>query len=86
MGTHAVTGQAKAVVVLTGKETEFGHISERLRMHVPETAFELRRAPLRLFFDDRDALFGRCDLCDQRLFAKTDFNLIHVRVGPCGGI
>ncbi len=40
MGTHAVTGQAKAVVVTTGKATEFGHISERLRMHVPETAFE----------------------------------------------
>ena len=30
MGTHIVSGNAKAIVVLTGKDTEFGKVSERL--------------------------------------------------------
>ena len=40
MGTHAVSGTAKAVVVLTGKKTEFGRVSERLVLRPPETEFE----------------------------------------------
>ncbi len=40
MGTHVVSGCAKAVVVKTGKETEFGKISERLKLRLPETEFE----------------------------------------------
>lgn len=39
MGTHVVSGTAKAVVVLTGQQTEFGRISERLRLKPPETDF-----------------------------------------------
>ncbi len=40
MGTHVVSGHAKAVVVRTGRETEFGKVSERLRFRPPETEFE----------------------------------------------
>jgi len=40
MGTHAVSGSARAVVVRTGKETEFGKVSERLKLRPPETEFE----------------------------------------------
>lgn len=40
MGTHIVSGNAKALVVLTGKETEFGKVSERLKLKAPETEFE----------------------------------------------
>src|SRR5512135_1612954 len=40
MGTHVVSGSARAVVVRTGKETEFGKISERLKLKPPETEFE----------------------------------------------
>jgi Mg2+-importing ATPase len=40
MGTHVVSGSAKAVVVRTGKETELGKVSERLRLRPPETEFE----------------------------------------------
>ncbi len=40
MGTHVVSGHAKAAVVRTGKETEFGKVSERLRFRPPETEFE----------------------------------------------
>jgi P-type Mg2+ transporter len=40
MGTHAVSGSAKAVVIRTGKETEFGKVSERLKLRPPETEFE----------------------------------------------
>jgi Mg2+-importing ATPase len=40
LGTHVVSGQARAVVVRTGRATEFGKISERLKLSPPETEFE----------------------------------------------
>jgi Mg2+-importing ATPase len=40
MGTHVVSGSGKAVVIRTGKETEFGKVSERLKLRPPETEFE----------------------------------------------
>jgi len=40
MGTHVVSGSGKAVVVHTGKDTEFGKISEQLKFRPPETEFE----------------------------------------------
>lgn len=40
MGTHIVSGSAKAIVILTGKNTEFGKVSERLKLKAPETEFE----------------------------------------------
>jgi Mg2+-importing ATPase len=40
MGTHIVSGTAKALVTLTGKSTEFGKVSERLKLKAPETEFE----------------------------------------------
>jgi Mg2+-importing ATPase len=40
MGTHIVSGSAKALVALTGKNTEFGKVSERLKLKPPETEFE----------------------------------------------
>jgi Mg2+-importing ATPase len=40
MGTNVVSGIAQAVVVGTGSQTEFGKISERLKLRPPETEFE----------------------------------------------
>jgi Mg2+-importing ATPase len=40
MGTHVVSGSAKAVVVNTGLQTEFGNIAQRLELRPPETDFE----------------------------------------------
>ncbi|XZN92211.1 MAG: magnesium-translocating P-type ATPase [Microcoleus sp.] len=40
MGTNVISGTAKAVVVHTGKETEFGKVSQRLKLRPPETEFE----------------------------------------------
>ena len=40
MGTHVVSGSGKAVVILTGKNTEFGKVSGRLSKASPENAFE----------------------------------------------
>ena len=40
MGTHVVSGSAKAIVILTGKNTEFGKVSERLKLKPQETEFE----------------------------------------------
>jgi P-type Mg2+ transporter len=41
MGTHVISGAATAVVVNTAKNTEFGKISQRLRLHPPETDFQI---------------------------------------------
>ena len=40
MGTHVISGTGKAVVVKTGLATEFGAVSQRLSLRVPETEFE----------------------------------------------
>lgn len=40
MGTHVVSGNACALIVLTGTATEFGKVSERLRLPPAETEFE----------------------------------------------
>jgi len=40
MGTHIVSGSSKVLVILTGKNTEFGKVSERLKLKAPETEFE----------------------------------------------
>jgi Mg2+-importing ATPase len=40
MGTHVVSGSGKALVVNTGKQTEFGKVSERLKLRPQETEFE----------------------------------------------
>lgn len=39
-GTHVVSGTGQAIVVATGAQTEFGRISEHLRLRPPETEFE----------------------------------------------
>lgn len=41
MGTHVVSGQTKAIVIKTGKDTEFGKISDRLKLRPMETEFEI---------------------------------------------
>ncbi len=40
MGSHVISGKARALVITTGKQTEFGIISDRLRLKNPETDFE----------------------------------------------
>ena len=40
MGTHVVSGTGTALVVHTAKDTEFGKVSERLRLRAAETEFE----------------------------------------------
>ena len=39
-GTHVISGTARAVTVITGTVTEFGRISEHLKLQPPETEFE----------------------------------------------
>lgn len=40
MGTHVISGTASAIIISTGKDTEFGKISERLKLKPLETEFE----------------------------------------------
>ena len=41
MGTHVVSGSGTALVVRTGKMTEFGQVFERLQLRPTETEFEI---------------------------------------------
>lgn len=40
MGTHVVSGHAKAVILHVGKETEFGRLAHHVMLKPPETKFE----------------------------------------------
>lgn len=40
LGTHVISGLGTAVVAATGRDTQFGKISERLELKPPETGFE----------------------------------------------
>jgi len=40
MGTHIISGSATALVALTGRDTEFGKVSEHLKFRPLETEFE----------------------------------------------
>ncbi|HEY4967722.1 MAG TPA: HAD-IC family P-type ATPase, partial [Puia sp.] len=40
MGSHVISGKTRALVIQTGKSTEFGKISDRLRIRPVETDFE----------------------------------------------
>ncbi|MEI8186059.1 MAG: magnesium-translocating P-type ATPase [Chlorobiaceae bacterium] len=40
MGTHVISGKAKVLVMKTARNTEFGKISDSLRLKHPETDFE----------------------------------------------
>lgn len=40
MGTHVISGAATAVVIYTGKQAQFGEISEKLKLRPQETEFE----------------------------------------------
>lgn len=40
MGTHVISGSARVVVVCVGTDTEFGKVSQRLKLRPPETEFE----------------------------------------------
>ncbi|MFZ2172002.1 MAG: cation-transporting P-type ATPase [Methylococcaceae bacterium] len=40
MGTHVQSGSATAVVIATGQTTEFGKLSQRIKLKAPETEFE----------------------------------------------
>ncbi len=40
MGAHVISGKASALVIRTGRQTEYGKISDKLRIKPPETDFE----------------------------------------------
>lgn len=40
LGTNAVGGTASAIVIATGRQTEYSHIAEKVRFKPPETSFE----------------------------------------------
>ncbi len=77
LGTHVISGSGTALVVAIGKDTEFGKISERLKLRPPETDFERGVAPLRLSADGGHAGTGdrhlrlQCVTCTARFWTHS---------------
>ena len=51
MGTHIVSGNAKALVTLTGKNTEFGKVSERLKLKLKRQNLSMASENLDIFLE-----------------------------------
>jgi len=51
MGTHIVSGNAKAIIILTGKNTEFGKVSERLKLKAPKLNLNMAYADSGIFLE-----------------------------------
>ncbi len=71
MGTHVVSGTAKAVVVNTGTATEFGAISQRLRHPQPETEFEKGIHRFGFLLMEADSIAGGNHFFHQYIPAQT---------------
>ena len=61
METHVVSGSAKALVIRTGKDTEFGKVSERLRLRpqdkdIVDANKRLKDELNKLYYEQTDAL------------------------------
>ena len=65
MGTSVVSGNGKVLAVTTGKETEFGKISEELKLRSPETEFEKGISNFGHFSDGCYDAYGSRHLHDQ---------------------
>ncbi|MEO0116933.1 MAG: magnesium-translocating P-type ATPase [candidate division WOR-3 bacterium] len=57
MGTHIVSGSAQALVVYTARSTEFGKVSERLKLKPPETEFQRGVSRFGFFLMEVTSLF-----------------------------
>ncbi len=82
MGTHVVSGTAKAVVVKTGLDTEFGKISEHLRYKQPTTEFERGVKNFGYLLLEVTTVLIIRHLRHQRIFASAGAGIFHVRAGP----
>ena len=81
MGTHVISGSGRAVVVNTGRQTEFGRISEQLRLRPPETDFERGIRRFRLSADGSNPVARDYHLRVKCLLPPSDSGLLHVRYG-----
>ncbi len=83
MGTHVVSGSATALIIRTGKETEFGQVSERLKLRPKKTEFERGIQKFGYFLMEVTLCPGCRHLCHQCLFGATSPGLISVFPGTC---
>ena len=70
MGTHVISGTGKALVVKTGKQTEFGKVSERLKLRPQETEFERGSEAIRVFSHGSHPDAGDRYLCGQNVYLR----------------
>ena len=84
MGAHVVSGSAKALVIRTGKDTEFGKVSERLSLRPQETDFEHGIRQFGYFLMEVTFRVGGRHLCHQRLFGTSGPRRLPLFPGPRG--
>ena len=85
MGTHVVSGSATAVVVHTAKDTEFGQVSERLRLRAAETEFEHGVRRFGYFLMEVTMVLVDRHLCHKRHSAPSGARLVPFLDGSRGG-
>ena len=71
MGTHVISGTGRAVVVKTGLSTEFGAVSQRLGMRMPQTEFELGIQHFGYFLNGSYPASGHRHICYKCLFGPA---------------
>ncbi len=81
MGTHVSSGSAKMLVVRTGKTTEFGKVSERLKFQLPETEFEHGVRQFGYLSDGGHHGADHGHLRHQRVPAPAGARVVHLLAG-----
>ena len=76
MGTHVISGTAKAVVIFTGKQAEFGKISERLKLRPQETEFEHGIHQFGYFLLEVTLVLVIVSFCDKCFFPQARFGIV----------
>ena len=82
MGTHVISGTGKAVVVKTDLTTEFGAVSQRLSLRVPENEFESGIRHFGYLLMEVTLLLVIAIICRQCLLGPSRFGLLFVFHGP----
>ncbi len=86
MGTHVVSGSGQAMVIYTGKGTEFGAISERLKYRPPETEFEHGLRHFGYLLVEVTLVLVLAIFALNIYFNRPFLELVPLRPGPRGGV
>ena len=85
MGSHVISGKAKALVFRTGKATEFGKISDSLRIRASRNRFRKGHPAFRIYAHGNHAGSGDHHFCHQRDPAQARPGFLFIFTGTRRG-